>query len=58
MDIVFAKVFSGRRITLPKQVREDLDVKPGDKIEFSKKNIEWIIKPRPAEKSKTNRPRV
>ncbi|MFH1736672.1 MAG: AbrB/MazE/SpoVT family DNA-binding domain-containing protein [Actinomycetota bacterium] len=58
MDIVFAKVFSGRRITLPKQVREDLGVKPGDKIEFSKKNVEWVIESRPVEKSRTNRPRV
>ena len=58
MDIVFAKVFSGRRITLPKEIRKDLGVQPGDKIEFSKKNVEWIIEPRPAEKSRTNRPRV
>jgi looped-hinge helix DNA binding domain, AbrB family len=41
-----ATVTSKGQITLPKDVRDDLKLKPGDKVEFEKRNGRYVLRPR------------
>jgi AbrB family looped-hinge helix DNA binding protein len=41
-----ATVTSKGQITLPKDVRDDLGLKPGDKVEFEKRNGRYVLRPR------------
>jgi antitoxin PrlF len=41
-----ATVTSKGQMTLPKDVRDDLNIKPGDKVEFVKENGQYVLKPR------------
>lgn len=34
------------QMTLPKAIRDDLKLQPGDKIEVEKRNGEYVLKPR------------
>lgn len=38
---------SKNQFTLPKQVREDLRLKPGDRLVFRKRNDEYVLEARP-----------
>lgn len=38
------KVTSKGQITLPKKVREDLGVRPGDRVEFEKRQGEFVLR--------------
>ncbi len=41
-----ATLTSKGQMTLPKDVRDDLDLKPGDRVEFVKENGRYVLKPR------------
>ncbi|GLQ56806.1 AbrB/MazE/SpoVT family DNA-binding domain-containing protein [Devosia nitrariae] len=41
-----ATVTSKGQITLPKDVRDDLKLRPGDKVEFEKRDGRYVLRPR------------
>ncbi len=41
-----ATMTSKGQMTVPKEVRDDLNIKPGDKIEFVKERGHYLFKPR------------
>ena len=41
-----ATLTSKGQITLPKDVRDELNLKPGDKVEFEKRNGRYVLRPR------------
>lgn len=43
----FTTLTSKNQMTLPKQVREDLNLKPGDRLVFRKQGDEYFLEARP-----------
>jgi len=41
-----ATLTSKGQMTLPKEVRDDLKLKPGDKVEFIREGDRYVLKPR------------
>ena len=55
--IAVRRMFSGGRVTLPKEVRESLGLKPGDEVDFIPDGDGLIIvksAPKPADSSRSD----